>query len=131
VLKALQEVEDAMAKVQGDAAQRTKLAEAAGIASEQLRIAKFLYLNGDDGFFQILDAQHALDTARMQLSQSEASLATDTVAFFKALGGGWDVVHPTPPIGPDAPFAPVPQNKPIEPAPPIPDVGMHRRSAMR
>jgi NodT family efflux transporter outer membrane factor (OMF) lipoprotein len=131
VLKALQEVEDAMAKVQGDAAQRTKLAEAAGIASEQLRIAKFLYLNGDDGFFQILDAQHALDSARMQLSQSEASLATDTVAFFKALGGGWDVVHPTPPIAPDAPFAPVPQNKPIEPAPPIPDVGMHRRSAMR
>ncbi len=130
VLKALQEVEDAMARLQGDHAQRTKLAEAVGIAREQLRIAKILYLNGADGFFQILDAQHALDNARMQLAQSETAFATDTVAFFKALGGGWEVTHP-PAVAPDAPFASVPASTPIVPAPPIPDIGRPRREGSR
>ncbi len=128
VLAALQEVENSLARLQGDQAQRTKLAEAVDIAREQLRIAKIQYVIGSDGFFQVLDAQHAVDNAKMQLVQSETALATDTVAFFKALGGGWDVAH-GPAIQPGAAFAPVPQNLPIRPAPPIPDVGQMKRPA--
>jgi NodT family efflux transporter outer membrane factor (OMF) lipoprotein len=131
VLKALQEVEDALARMQGEQARRATLIEAERIAAEQLATAQILYRNGDDGFFQILSAQHALDDARSQLAQSETALATDIVAIFKALGGGWEVEHERKPIAPDAPFAPVPEAPSINAAPPLEGIGLPLRRTDR
>ena len=38
----------------------------------------------------MLNAQQTLYQTELQLAQSEQSVATDLVALFKALGGGWE-----------------------------------------
>jgi outer membrane protein TolC len=40
-------------------------------------------------FVNVLQAEVAVLGARDQLVQSDASLTTDLVAVYKALGGGW------------------------------------------
>jgi len=131
VLKALQEVEDAMAIYEAEQGHHAKLAETVTIAEKQVDAAKALYLAGEDGFFQVLNAQHVLDDARLQLAQSETALATSAVAFYKALGGGWQVAHATPPIAPDAGYGEVSPRAPIGVAPPIPDIGRRPHAGAR
>ena len=40
-------------------------------------------------FLDVLDAQRNLLTSQDALAQSDAAVATNLVALYKALGGGW------------------------------------------
>ena len=55
-----------------------------------LALADDLYKNGLVDFLNVLDSQRALYAAESDLAQSEATMATNLVALYKALGGGWE-----------------------------------------
>ena len=58
-------------------------------ARNSLKIAQDQYRTGFVTFVNVLNAETALLNAEDQLTQSDAQVATDLVAIYKALGGGW------------------------------------------
>jgi len=48
-----------------------------------------LYTQGQTDFLNVLDAQRSLYTSEDALVQSTRNTATDLIALYKALGGGW------------------------------------------
>jgi outer membrane protein TolC len=44
---------------------------------------------GLDSFLTVLDAERTLAALEAQLAQSQAQVAANQIALFKALGGGW------------------------------------------
>jgi outer membrane protein TolC len=49
-----------------------------------------LYIQGETEFLNVLSAQRNLFVTEDALAQSDAAMAIDLVALFKALGGGWE-----------------------------------------
>jgi NodT family efflux transporter outer membrane factor (OMF) lipoprotein len=90
VLSALKEVESAMtvyAREQDrNAALKTARDESA-LASEQ---AHRLYQFGRTDFLSVLDADRTLAATDAAWAASDAALASDQIALFLALGGGWE-----------------------------------------
>jgi NodT family efflux transporter outer membrane factor (OMF) lipoprotein len=89
VLGALRDVEDALARYENEETRRTSLAQAVSAAKGSLQIAQDQYRTGFQPFTDVLQSENALLNAEDQLTQSDASVATDLVAVYKALGGGW------------------------------------------
>lgn len=89
VLKALREVEDAMALLRGLTQYRDQLKLTVATAQRVVDAARSLYGAGATDFLQVLDAQRALTGSRDALAQAEAARTVQIVALFKALGGGW------------------------------------------
>ena len=89
VLSALRDVEDALARYRSEESRRESLSAAVAAAQGSLAIAQDQYRTGFVTFINVLQAQNALLAARDQLTQSQAQEATDLVAIYKALGGGW------------------------------------------
>ncbi|MEG1455379.1 MAG: TolC family protein, partial [Comamonas sp.] len=89
VLTALQEVEDALAALQGDGLRLEQLRVAAQAAANAALLAQQRYSSG------LVDFQTVLETQRTQLSSQDslasalATLTADHVRLYKALGGGW------------------------------------------
>ena len=94
VLKALREVEDAMARVRGETLRRDRLKLTVATAQKVVDTSRTLYTVGATDFLQVLDAQKALNTSRDGLAQAEAARTIQVVALFKALGGGWQASAP-------------------------------------
>ena len=89
VLSALQEVEDALLALQGDRARVGSLQAAALAAANAEALARQQYQAGLIGFDSVLQAQRTLLSAQDAQAAVRASLATDHVRLYKALGGGW------------------------------------------
>jgi outer membrane protein TolC len=53
-------------------------------------MANELYIRGLNSFINVLDAQRSLYAAENDAAQSEATMAANLVALYKALGGGWE-----------------------------------------
>ncbi len=90
ILKALQEVEDALAVYTSDLNRRRSLVDAAGNARLAVDLAQKDFDQGLIDFLNVLQAQQNALTAEDALAQSSQSICTDIVALYKALGGGWD-----------------------------------------
>jgi NodT family efflux transporter outer membrane factor (OMF) lipoprotein len=90
VLTALRDAESALNTYSRDRERDSDLNLAQARASEAEQQAKRLYLGGKIDFLPLLDAQRTLATADDTLAASHARLATDQVAIFLALGGGWE-----------------------------------------
>ena len=56
---------------------------------DALYLATNAFRHGLQSFLQVLDAQRTVTSTRQQLVQANATLATDVVALYRALGGGW------------------------------------------
>ncbi len=89
-LKALEEVENALAAYYAEQTKRRILAESVRANDEAVALAKERYRRGLTNFLDVLTAQNSLYTAQSNLSTSEAKLLTDLISLYKALGGGWD-----------------------------------------
>lgn len=96
VLSALQEVEDALVALQGDRARVGSLQAAATAARNAERLARQQYETGLIDFTAVLQSQRTLLSAQDSQAAVRASLATDHVQLYKALGGGWSPDAPTP-----------------------------------
>jgi outer membrane protein, multidrug efflux system len=89
VLSALQDVEDALSKTGGDRRQLGDLEQALRTAARAEDIARTRYRGGLVIYSDVLLAQARRLSLEGQMIETKGALARDTVALFKALGGGW------------------------------------------
>jgi NodT family efflux transporter outer membrane factor (OMF) lipoprotein len=90
VLQSLQDVENALVAYEHEQVRRRSLAQAVDSARRAASLALRLHDAGVVDFLNVLNAQQSLYLAQVQLAQSEQAVATDLVALYKALGGGWE-----------------------------------------
>ena len=92
VLTALQDVEKALVAYSKEQEHHAALVTA--VAADQraaIDLATRLFASGNKDFLSVLDAQRSLYGAQDALVQSTRNIATDLVALYKALGGGWEI----------------------------------------
>ncbi|AUW60154.1 RND transporter [Sphingobium sp. SCG-1] len=90
VLTALQETEQALARLKGALDREAALTRGLAASNSAADIAERRFAAGADSFLQLLDAQRDRATARAQLASAQSDRASAQVALFKALGGGWE-----------------------------------------
>lgn len=91
VLLALEDIQTSMTNFSREEQRRLTLYNAAQSASNAARIARLRFDQGLDDFLDVLDAERVLLETESQLAESETTVATNLVAIYKALGGGWQV----------------------------------------
>ncbi|WP_342629661.1 efflux transporter outer membrane subunit [Nguyenibacter vanlangensis] len=89
VLNALRDVEAAMVTYAKAQIRYRHLKQEREQEARALSVARRLYASGNENFLTVLDAQRTLYLVEDQLAKSDRDCATDLVALFKALGGGW------------------------------------------
>jgi outer membrane protein TolC len=90
VLHALQETEQALARLSGAVEHEAALANAATASERAAQLTEIRYRAGTDSFLLLLIAQRDRAVARAALAQARADRASAQVSLFKALGGGWE-----------------------------------------
>jgi len=100
VLTALQETQQALARLAGALDREAALTRARDAAEHAAFLSGKRFNFGADSFLDLLDAQRTLAAANGTLASAEADRAEAQIALFKALGGGWK-------------DAPVPQRPPV------------------
>jgi len=89
VLGALQDVEDSLTSLVQEDVRRGHLSAAANAAQQAADLSLQLYTAGLRDFRDVLDNQRSLVTLQDSLVTSTATVSTDLVRLYKALGGGW------------------------------------------
>jgi outer membrane protein, multidrug efflux system len=89
VLRAMQEVEDALAGGQATAARLGSLEEGAAAAAASLRLTTDRYLQGLSDYLPVLTAQSFHLEAESALLAARRQLLVDRIQLARALGGGW------------------------------------------
>lgn len=89
VLRALREVESALATYDAEVRRNRELATASETAADYTRRAAARVRLGDAAGLLQTDADRVLADARLQRAQSDIAVAQAEVALFRALGGGW------------------------------------------
>jgi outer membrane protein TolC len=92
----LQEVEDSLTALAQEQVRRDHLTAAANAAQQAADLSLQLYNTGLRDFRDVLDAQRSLLTLQDSLTTSGATVSSDLVRLFKALGGGWSAAEMLP-----------------------------------
>jgi len=90
VLTAFEDVENALVNYGNEQLRYRSLLEATAANRRALQMANDLYTQGLVPFLNVLDAERTLYANESDLAQSEANMASNLVALYKALGGGWE-----------------------------------------
>lgn len=90
VLTALQETEQALARLDGATKTEAALARAAAASERAAELSDIRFRAGSDNFLQLLVAEVARANARAALAQAQSDRAEAQISLFKALGGGWE-----------------------------------------
>jgi NodT family efflux transporter outer membrane factor (OMF) lipoprotein len=90
VLSAFQEVDDALTGFSAEQRRRDRLDASVQASKRALDIANQRYIRGLSNYLDVLTAQKTLLTNEQQWVDSTATVSTNLVALYKALGGGWD-----------------------------------------
>lgn len=89
VLKALREVETALAAYHAEVRRNRDLGEAAAEGQAYARRAASRVRLGDAASLLQVDAERTLAAARLAKAQADIAAAQSEVALFRSLGGGW------------------------------------------
>jgi NodT family efflux transporter outer membrane factor (OMF) lipoprotein len=89
LLRALQEVENALFASAMEQERRESLVRAVAENRKAVSLSRTLYTEGLTDFLRVLDAQRSLYVTEETLALSTSAVSTDLVALYKALGGGW------------------------------------------
>lgn len=89
VLSALKDVEDSLSRIDHDRDQVASLSQARASAVRAQDIALERYHGGLVSYADVLQARASVIALESQLVDARSAEARDTVALFKALGGGW------------------------------------------
>lgn len=89
VLSALHEVENALVAYGNEQSRRASLQQTLAQNRTALNLAEQRYQSGVAGFLDVLYAERTLQQTELLLTDSTATVSTDLVALYKALGGGW------------------------------------------
>ena len=90
LLHALEETEQALARLGGAVEHEEALAGAAAASERAAQLSEIRYRAGSDSFIVLLVAQRDRAIARAALARARADRADAQVSLFKALGGGWE-----------------------------------------
>jgi NodT family efflux transporter outer membrane factor (OMF) lipoprotein len=90
VLSALHEVENALAAYKADRDRGASLAAAVDESRDALNLARDRYSSGIANFIDVLDAERNLQQNELSLATNTTAIATDLVAIYRVLGGGWE-----------------------------------------
>ncbi len=110
VLRALQDVENSLVAASMEQKRRSSLEVSVAANTKAVDVSTRLYKQGQTDFIRVLDAQRGLLVTEDALVQSGGAIATDLVALYKALGGGW-IDEPAPPVV-ALPAKPAPASRP-------------------
>lgn len=91
ILTALEDVENSLVSYSREQQRNRSLVAAVAANRRAFEMANELYIRGLSDFLTVLEAQRSLYASESDLSQSQAAMATDLVALYKALGGGWEI----------------------------------------
>ncbi len=89
LLTALREVEDSLIAHSKEQQRRASLTQAFEAQRRAVDLANERYAQGLVDFLSVLDAQRILYAAHDMLVESNQRVAMNTIALYKALGGGW------------------------------------------
>lgn len=93
-LVALQEAETALSGYARELDRRAALRRARDESARAVQLSRLRQAEGLDSFLTLIDAERTLTTLEAELARSEAAIATQQIAVFKALGGGWQAEAP-------------------------------------
>jgi len=82
-------VENALVAYNTEQARQQSLEATATENRNTLTLARQRYQSGLSAFLDVLDAERTLQQTELSLADSTASVSTDLIALYKALGGGW------------------------------------------
>lgn len=102
IVRALEDVENALASLSNERLRAQALQNAAAAADSAFTRAQSLYNRGQIDLLALLDAERARLAVRMAANDSDTQLLLDSVQLFKALGGGWQVFEPNPQLATSA-----------------------------
>jgi NodT family efflux transporter outer membrane factor (OMF) lipoprotein len=94
IVRALEDVENALVALQEERQRADSLQTAASSAEAALGHAQSLYNRGQIDLLPLLDAQRQRLLVRVSSNDSNTQLLLDSVQLYKALGGGWQVFEP-------------------------------------
>ena len=96
VLKAWQEIDDAMADFTAAQKRRDALALAVHDNEIAVTVAKAQYRQGATEFLNVRSVQNALLASQSALVEATAHVAGSVTQLYRALGGGWETLYPEP-----------------------------------
>jgi NodT family efflux transporter outer membrane factor (OMF) lipoprotein len=106
VINAVREVDDALTNYSADQDEQSRLADAIASSKQAVKLATERFKNGLTDFLNVLDAQRELDDLEDQYAVAEQAVATQFIALYKGMGGGWEGYEsPPPPLPRPALFA--------------------------
>lgn len=94
VLKAWQEIDDAMADFTAAQRRRDELAEAVHENEIAVETAKAQYVQGSSDFLNVLTLQNALLASQSALADATAHVAGSVTNLYRSVGGGWQTFYP-------------------------------------
>ncbi|MEM7587885.1 MAG: efflux transporter outer membrane subunit [Acidobacteriota bacterium] len=95
VLRAVEETESAIERYVRQRQAGERLGEAVAASRRAVELAEVLYSRGLTDQLTVLDAQRTLNDVEDRLALSDTALATQVIAIYKALGGGWQAFEPS------------------------------------
>ncbi len=101
VLKAAQEVEDALAGYVNAGQSAVFQQKAVASSRRAVEIAMAEYREGATDYQRVVDAQRSLLTQQNNLAQTSSAVTTSLIALYKALGGGWEPFQGQPFVPPE------------------------------
>lgn len=90
VLRAVEEVENALVGYVQEVERAAALRRSVVAAQQSVGMVESLYRNGLTNFQNVLDVQRSLSQQQDRLAISEGLILQQTVALYKAIGGGWE-----------------------------------------
>jgi NodT family efflux transporter outer membrane factor (OMF) lipoprotein len=91
VLRAMEEVENAIVTFNNEKTRKETLRRTVDSAERQLESVLELYRNDKTNFQNVLDSLRTLFNAQDALAESEGEVIQSLIVIYRALGGGWDV----------------------------------------
>jgi NodT family efflux transporter outer membrane factor (OMF) lipoprotein len=89
VLTALSDVEKSLVNYSREQVRYQSLSAAVTANRRAVAMAQELYIRGLNDYLNVLDTQRALYVTESEMAESQAIMASNLVALYKALGGGW------------------------------------------
>jgi NodT family efflux transporter outer membrane factor (OMF) lipoprotein len=94
VLQAWHDVDNALTAYKAEQTRRDELIGAVAENRRALGLAQSRYQEGVADFLTVLDAERSVLQTQQQLADSTATVSSNLVALYKALGGGWETDMP-------------------------------------
>jgi outer membrane protein TolC len=89
VLRALEEVQNALVAYGQEKMRRDRLREAVEASQRAVDLVETQYLSGLTNFQNFLDSQRSLFRQQDELAESSGQVRNNLIALNRALGGGW------------------------------------------